>query len=221
MNRFVKDMLMSQSRRSGDGRNPYGARGGYVTSRRPRRDRDMEDYVMPKGDYRRDYNRDYENRDMRRVYERDFGEYNRRYDDDYPNYDMRERDYRDYEADYAGRDYGKMEYGKLSREDIEKWQKHLKNQDGTVGEHFKKEQVMQAARQIGVNPEQYGNEHIFGLVMNMMYSDYCAVAKKFGIDRPDYYAELAKAFLNDADFEGDPEEKVFLYYQCIAAPEHD
>ena len=69
MNKFVKDMLMSQSRRSGDGRNPYGSRGGYVTSRRPRgRDRDMGDmemYGMPKGDYRRDYG-DYESRDMRR-----------------------------------------------------------------------------------------------------------------------------------------------------------
>ena len=69
MNRFVKDMLMSQSRRSGDGRNPYGSRGGYVSSRRPRgRDRDMEDYGMPKGDYRRGAMppmRDYADYDMR------------------------------------------------------------------------------------------------------------------------------------------------------------
>ena len=55
--------------------------------------------------------------------------------------------------------------------------------------------------------------------MNMMYSDYCAVAKKFGLDRPDFYAELAKAFLNDKDFGGEPEEKVFLYYKCIAEQE--
>lgn len=187
MNKFVKDMLMSQSRRSGDGRNPYGSRGGY-----------------------------------RRDYERDYGDYGR----DYADHDMRGNDYgmqdmrgrggydRDY-ADYDMRDYGEMEYGKMSHKDIEKWKKHMKNQDGTMGEHFKKEQVMQAARQIGVNPEEYG-EHIFPLVMNMMYSDYCAVAKKFGLDRPDFYAELAKAFLNDKDFEGDPEEKVWLYYKCIS-----
>lgn len=232
MNKFVKDMLMAQSRRGGDGRNPYGSRGGYVESRRPRRDRDMEDYGMPKGDYRRygggmppmrDYN-DYDMRgDMRRGdYGRDYNDYgsqDMRGNRDYGDYDMRGRDYGDYGMDYGMRDYGEMEYGKMSHKDIEKWKKHMKNQDGTMGEHFKKDQVMQAARQIGVNPEEYGNEHIFGLVMNMMYSDYCAVAKKFGLDRPDFYAELAKAFLNDKDFGGEPEEKVFLYYKCIAEQE--
>ena len=210
MNSFVKDMLMAQSQRR-DGRNPYGSRGGYVTSRSPRRDRDMEDYGMPKGDYRRGGMppmRDY-NYDMRR----DYGDYGMR---DYNDYGYG-RDYADY--DYGMHDYGKSEYGKLSHEDIEKWKKHLQNQDGTMGEHFKKEQVHQAARQIGVNPEQYGNEHIFGLVMNMMYADYCGVAKKFGLDRPDFYAEMAKAFLHDKDFSGNPEEKVYLYYKCIAEQE--
>jgi hypothetical protein len=220
MNKFVKDMLMAQSRRSGgrDERNPYGSRGGYVTSRSPRRDRDMDDYGMPKGDYRR-YGgamppmRDYNDYDMRGdMRGRDYG--------DYEMHDMRGRDYADYGMDYGMRDYGEMEYGKMSHKDIENWKRHMKNQDGTMGEHFKKEQVMQAARQIGVNPEEYG-EHIFPLVMNMMYSDYCAVAKKFGLDRPDFYAEMAKAFLNDKDFSGEPEEKVWLYYQCIAAPEQE
>lgn len=217
MNRFVKDMLMAQSRRGGDGRNPYGSRGGYVSSRRPRRDRDMEDmgmYGIPKGDYRRGAMppmRDYDDYDMR-------GDMRGRDYADYEMHDMRGRDYGDYGMDYGMRDYGEMEYGKMSHEDIEKWKKHMKNQDGTMGEHFKKDQVMQAARQIGVNPEEYG-EHIFPLVMNMMYSDYCAVAKKFGLDRPDFYAELAKAFLNDKDFEGEPEEKVYLYYKCISEKE--
>ena len=212
MNSFVKDMLMAQSQRR-DGRNPYGSRGGYVTSRNPRRDRGMADYNMPKGDYRRGGMppmRDYDNYDMRR----DYGDYGMR---DYNDYGYG-RDYADY-GDYPMHDYGKSEYGKLSREDIENWKNHLENQDGTRGEHFKKDQVHQAARQIGVNPEEYGNEHIFGLVMNMMYADYCGVAKKFGLDRPDFYAEMAKAFLHDKDFSGNPEEKVYLYYKCIAEQE--
>lgn len=215
MNRFVKDMLMAQSRRGGDGRNPYGSRGGYVTSRSPRRDRGMDDYGMPKGDYRRGGMppmRDYDDYDMR-------GDMRGRDYADYEMHDMRGRDYADYGMDYGMRDYGEMEYGKMSHKDIENWKRHMKNKDGTMGEHFKKDQVHQASRQIGVNPEEYGNEHIFGLVMNMMYSDYCAVAKKFGLDRPDFYAELAKAFLNDKDFGGEPEEKVFLYYKCIAEQE--
>lgn len=212
MNQFVKDMLMA---RSGDGRNPYGSRGGYVSSSRPRRDRemyDMERYGMPKGDFRRDY-ADYGMRgDMKgRDYEmRDYG------------YDMRGRggygrDYGEYE-DYGMYDYAKSEYGKLSHDDIEKWKRNLKNQDGTMGEHFKKEQVSQIARQINVNFDHF-SEHIFGIVMNMMYADYCSVAKKFGVDRTDFYGELAKAFLNDKDFSGNPEEKVYLYYKCIAEQE--
>ena len=213
MNQFVKDMLMSQSRRSGgrDERNPYGSRGGYVESRRPRRDREMEDYGM----YRRGNMppmRDYDDYDMR-------GDMRGRDYADYEMHDMRGRDYGDYGMDYGMRDYGEMEYGKLSHKDIEKWKHNMKNQDGTMGEHFKKEQVAQSARQIGVNPEEFGGEHVFGLVMNMMYSDYCAVAKKFGLDRPDFYAELAKAFLQDKDFGGEPEEKVWLYYKCIAEKE--
>jgi hypothetical protein len=174
----------------------------------------MEDYGIPKSDYRRGGMppmRDYDDYDMR-------GDMRGRDYADYEMHDMRGRDYVDYGMDYGMRDYGEMEYGKLSHKDIENWKRHLKNQDGTMGEHFKKDQVMQAARQIGVNPEEYG-EHIFPLVMNMMYSDYCAVAKKFGLDRPDFYAELAKAFLNDKDFGGEPEEKVFLYYKCIAEQE--
>lgn len=29
--------------------------------------------------------------------------------------------------------------------------------------------------------------------------DYCEVAKKMGLDRPDFYAHMAKAFLEDGD----------------------
>ena len=107
MNRFVKDMLMSQSRRSGgrDERNPYGSRGGYVSSRRPRgRDRDMEDYGMPKGDYRRGGMppmRDYDDYDMR-------GDMRGRDYADYEMQDMRGRDYADYGMDYGMRDYGEL-----------------------------------------------------------------------------------------------------------------
>ena len=42
-----------------------------------------------------------------------------------------------------------------------------------------------------------------------------AVAKKYGVDIPEYYADLAKAFLRDKDFDGKPEEKLYLYYKTI------
>jgi hypothetical protein len=53
----------------------------------------------------------------------------------------------------------------------------------------------------------------------MKYSDYCKVAQKYGVDRPEFYADMAKAFLKDKDFHGEPEEKLYLYYKCIVEKE--
>ena len=39
----------------------------------------------------------------------------------------------------------------------------------------------------------------FFTAINMMYSDMYEVAKKFNVDKPEYYACLAKAFLKDKD----------------------
>lgn len=267
MNKFAKDMLMARYGGRGDGRNPYGSRGGYVTSRRPRRDRDMEDYGedyarggrggrggrrgggrggrdyadydmerggrdygdydMRRRDYgddeedmrRRDYGdmgedyrrRDYGDYDMRRQ---DYGEDMRRWDEE--NYDMRYRDYGDYRR---GRDYGETEYGKLSKKDMEEWKKNIMNADGSHGEHFKKEQVEQMTKQMGLNVDKMGGLDVFLMTMNMMYSDYCSVAKKFGVDRPEYYAELAKAFLEDKDSTSQGEEKLWVYYKTIVEKE--
>lgn len=185
MNRFARMLLQ-------DGRNPYGARGGYV------RDREM----------------DYARRD-RRDYEDDYARGRRDYEDDYArgrgrDYDRRMRDYDD-EEDYR-RDYGKPKM--FSRKDMETWKSMMRNEDGTRGEHFRKEQVKHACQQAGIDCEEFG-EDVFCLAMNMMYSDYCKVAKKYGVDRPEYYADLAKAFLRDKDFDGKPEEKLYLYYKAI------
>ena len=192
MNRFVKDMLMSRYSDHSKS-SPYAAHMGN------------------------DYGYDGARRDMRRsdrAYA-DYG-YDRHYEypvqhPDYRGYDMRRtRDYRDYG------DGHQTEYGKMTREDIETWKKSLQNSDGTHGEHFRKEQIEQVARNMGINMSQFGNPDVFAMAVNMMYADYCAAAKKFGVDRLEYYVELAKAFLHDKDFKGEPEEKLWLYYKCIA-----
>lgn len=53
------------------------------------------------------------------------------------------------------------------------------------------------------------------MTMNMMYSDYYPVAVEFGLNRPEFYAALAKAFLLDKDGPG-PEQKLMAYYEHIA-----
>jgi hypothetical protein len=203
MNKFAR-MLMQ------DGRNPYGSRGGYVRS--DRRSDYEDDYAMRGNRDRNDMAR------SNRGYDRDMEDYRRsgytRRDrnEDYASYnDRRMHDYDD-EEDYRRRDYGKPEM--FSHKDMETWKSMMKNEDGTRGEHFRPDQVKHACQQAGIDCEEFG-EDIFCLAMNMMYSDYCKVAKKYGVDRPEYYADLAKAFLRDKDFDGKPEEKLYLYYKAI------
>lgn len=70
-----------------------------------------------------------------------------------------------------------------------------------------------------IDIERMGGMDVFCLAVNMMYADYCKVAKKYGVSHIEYYVDLAKAFLEDEDFHGKPEEKLWLYYKCIAESE--
>lgn len=242
MNRYSRDMLMRRNMR--DMRNPYGSRGGYVSSRRPRRDREMgdyNDYDMRGGDYGLTYG--YHNVGIdasypsyeQDFYEQDERDFARGRRNDYNYYDMRSADY-GYDMARGGRgrgrsrgrDYGDyQDYGdygedmKLSKKDMEKWKKHLHNSDGTNGEHFRKEQIEQMAKQWGTDVNKYGGIETFAMAMNMMYSDYCLVAKKYGVDRPEFYAEMTKAFLDDKDFDGEGAEKLALYYKCIVEKDEE
>ena len=46
----------------------------------------------------------------------------------------------------------------------------------------------------------------------MMFSDYYPVAKKHNVNTPEFYADLAAAFINDKDASKDKVEK---YYECV------
>ncbi len=52
----------------------------------------------------------------------------------------------------------------------------------------------------------------FWIAMNMMYSDYYLVAKKFNMNTPDFYAEMAKAFLDDKDVQ---DNKLMNYFSYV------
>ena len=91
----------------------------------------------------------------------------------------------------------------------------MENEDGSTGEHWTQEQTQAAARSIGVDAQALGTSAWYA-AMNMIYSDYCAVAREYGVDRPDYYAKMAKAFLMDRDG-GGAEKKIAAYYRCVAA----
>ena len=102
----------------------------------------------------------------------------------------------------------------ISDEEIQMWLKSMENEDGTKGAHWTKEQTTPLAKAHGVMMNEDVDETIWNLVMNIMYSDNCKTAKKYGVDKPDYYADLAKDWLQDEDgLQG--REKVSAYYRNI------
>ena len=106
-------------------------------------------------------------------------------------------------------DHGEAET--FTKEDAERWTAHMENEDGSTGAHWTMEQTGQVAAIAGAHYEPW----VWYAALNMMYSDYYAVAAKYGLDRPEFYADLAKAFLNDKDA-GGPERKIAAYYHGIA-----
>ena len=244
MNRYAQDMMSRRSMRDGRNPYGSRG-GYVVSSRSRGRDRAMEDMARGRGrgrdmtrsrmgndynygtDARYDYNterggeqdyRDYAEHDMGR-YSMDYeqsGQSSRDYeyeqDGHYGNYRPVEamgyfNGYYDMGSDYdMRRDSGY----KLSTKDIKKWEKELENADGSKGKKWEVDQIRQVAQQMNIHFDEYRPETLTA-VANSLYSDYCKV---LGSDMM-IYVKMAKAFLEDDDFEGEPEEKAMLYYKCI------
>lgn len=102
----------------------------------------------------------------------------------------------------------------LTREEAEKWVRGMQSEDGKVGARWPYQEIKQYAGNFGIQGEEKVVE--FFVVMNALYTDYCKVAKKYGVDKVDFWADLAKAFMTDKDA---GEGKVKKYYECIA--KHD
>ena len=94
------------------------------------------------------------------------------------------------------------------------WAANMQNADGTTGPHWTMEQTTAVAESMGIQAPAVPR-WAWGVTMNMMYSDYYQVAVEFGLNRPEFYAALAKAFLLDKDGPG-PEQKIMAYYEHIA-----
>ena len=98
--------------------------------------------------------------------------------------------------------------------DAKAWTARMKNADGTIGPHWTMEQTTAVAESMGTQATVVPH-WAWGVTMNMMYSDYYDVAVRYGVNRPEFYADLAKAFLLDKDGPG-PEKKLMEYYEHIA-----
>lgn len=105
-------------------------------------------------------------------------------------------------------------YESLSHEDIVEWLKKMDNEDGSIGGHWSVEQTNAVAISMGVQFDHI-SAMCWNVTMNMMYSDYYGVAQKYGVAVPEFFADMAKAFLFDKDAPS-PREKLAAYYWHIA-----
>ena len=98
--------------------------------------------------------------------------------------------------------------GKRDRQTAEDWTRRMKNEDGTTGAHWTMEQAEQVMRQHGIQCEPAE----FYAALNMLYSDFCEIFKKHGVNKIDFYADMAKAWLDDKDAVSD---KLSAYYEYV------
>ena len=61
-----------------------------------------------------------------------------------------------------------------------------------------------------------GFEGVFPAVTNAMYSDSSVVGQRDKLDTPEFYAYMAKAWLNDPDA---VKNKACMYYKCLQITE--
>ena len=97
---------------------------------------------------------------------------------------------------------------KLDEHTAHEWMESLQNEDGSKGPHWTMEQTKQVAKQKGIQHDDL----TWYVAMNLMNSDYYAVAKKFNVNNMDFYIGLAQAFLDDKDA---AEDKLYSYYKHI------
>ncbi len=105
------------------------------------------------------------------------------------------------------------EAAEFDRETAMQWAERMQNADGSTGPHWTMEQTTAVAESMGIQAPVVPH-WAWGVTMNMMYSDYYPVAVEFGLNRPEFYAALAKAFLIDKDGPG-PERKLMEYYEHV------
>lgn len=219
MNRGMFDMMMRRPMMR-DGRNPYGSRGGYITSRDPRRRdraRSREDYNYGDEEYRRE-RRSMDDREHRYPYEED-GHY-------YPFEIMGSvgmEEYPDYARGRSGRyirdryyDYPMMydgaEEGMLTDKELEHWAKKLLEEvDEKDKPFFRFENIKKKAEDMGIKFDNFSPMELYVATL-AMYTDY---GKTLGSANMDTYIRLGKDFLCDTDAGLQYGMKLAAYYDSI------
>lgn len=197
-------------------RNEMGYEGPYSGGNRYDIDVNRYEYEAPKGSYRSEmrggydsdrigYTRGEEGGNMRMIgFGREIYNNDMRSDASVPKY--QEGDHMSGSKPKKG---GARSSMGIDEHLAKEWTAMMENEDGTTGPHWSMEQVKKVIEQRGMP----GDPVEIWVTMNMMYSDYCKVAKRLGVNTMDFYAEMAKAFLEDKDA-GVP-DKLTAYYEHV------
>ena len=200
MNKVTKMMMMSNKANRKSQMDYNRQRGDYGREM----EYDSADYER----YGRNYDTPSRGRDSRDRRE----EYPSRYMSGY-NYNRREMP-RERKEGRSYEDWDEMDgrhKAKLNDYNPWEWAKDMKNTDGSSSAHWSMEDTETVRKTRNINdckPED------FWITMNMMYSDYQSVAKKYGIDKPEFYADMARGFLMDKDSK-QGREKLEAYYDHV------
>lgn len=96
----------------------------------------------------------------------------------------------------------------FNHETAREWTSSMHNEDGTTGPHWTMDQAKQVMAQRGIKHDPAA----FWAILNAMYSDYCAVFKKHGVNNMDFYVDMTNAWLDDKDA---VEDKAGAYYEYV------
>lgn len=214
--------------RRGDRRNPYGSRGGYVSSRRSMRDR------RDREDMRRD-RRDMGYDERQRRFEGHYGdipfEVRENEDFGYENDMARRRDRRgrymsDRDMARGGRgndrnDYGDYEdygdyndYGAepLSEKELKEWAEDMMEEiESTEKQMLSMEHIKKKAEEMGMEFKKFSPTELYVTTV-MMYTDY---HKTIGGGNIDIFIRLAHDWLKDKDSGLKYGEKLDAYYEYV------
>lgn len=106
--------------------------------------------------------------------------------------------------------YQQNEDEPMDKQTVMQWVEEMHDGKGLRGGHFTWHQAQQHAMNKGITGQQRQLEFFWAI--NAMYTDFHTAAEKFGVDKPDFYACLAKLFIEDPDAVDD---KVEMYNRCI------
>lgn len=203
MDSRMRDYIINRGISTGyrDERNPYGSKGGYISSSRPdrRNDRRADRRSYYGGEFygMSDKNFEYGGRDRR-----DYNDYDYNYRES--NTDRRMYEPNDYYNDFGG--------GYLSKEELYRWKNKLYSEmEKGECEMLSDEKILKRAKEMGLRFENFTEDELVVTVL-MIFTDYCKTLGKANIDM---YVKMAKDFLDDKDAGVKYGEKLTAYYDNI------